>query len=151
MSLIKLNNRNRLFPSWNNDSLKSFLSADDFFFNNDFFEEDSLMPAMNVKEHEKDFEVEFAAPGFNKKDFEVTIDDNILNVCGEKQIEKEEKEEDYTRKEFSYNSFKRSLRLPNSINTDQEIKATYENGILKLNLLKKEEAIAAPKKVIEVK
>ena len=149
MSLIKFNNRNRLFPSWNNDSLKSFLSSDDFF-NNDFFEQDSLMPAMNVKEHENDFEIEFAAPGFSKKDFEVTIKDNVLNVCGEKKLEKEEKEEDYTRKEFSYNSFKRSLSLPKTVNADQDVKATYKDGILKLNLHKKEEAKEQPKKVIEV-
>jgi HSP20 family protein len=149
MSLIKFNNRNRLFPSWNNDSLKSFLSSDDFF-NNDFLEEDSLMPAMNVKEHDDDFEIEFAAPGFSKKDFEVTIDDNILNVCGEKKTEVEEKEEDYTRKEFSYNSFKRSLSLPKTVNADQNVKATYKNGILKLNLQKKEELKEQPKKVIEV-
>jgi len=149
MSLIKFNNRNKLFPSWNNDSLKSFLSSDDFF-NNDFFEEDSLMPAMNVKEHDDDFEIEFAAPGFSKKDFEVTIDDNILNVCGEKKTEVEEKEEDYTRKEFSYNSFKRSLSLPKTVSPDQNVKATYKNGILKLNLLKKEEVKEQLKKVIEV-
>jgi len=149
MSLIKINNRNRLFPSWNNDSLKSFLSSDDFF-NNDFFEEDSLMPAMNVKEHDDEFEIEFAAPGFSNKDFEVTIYDNILNVCGEKKTELEEKEEDYTRKEFSYNSFKRSLSLPKTVNADQNVKATYKNGILKLNLQKKEEAKEQPKKIIEV-
>lgn len=149
MSLIKFNNRNRLFPSWNNDSLKSFLSSDDFF-NNDFFEEDSLMPAMNVKEHEKEFEIEFAAPGFSKKDFEVTINDNMLNVCGEKKKETEEKQEDYTRKEFSYNSFRRSLQLPKTVNADQDVKATYKDGILKLNLQKKAEAKAKPKQVIEV-
>ncbi|WP_178988334.1 Hsp20/alpha crystallin family protein [Winogradskyella schleiferi] len=149
MSLIKFNNRNRLFPSWNNDSLKSFLSSDDFF-NNDFFEEDSLMPAMNVQEHEKEFEIEFAAPGFSKKDFEVTINDNMLNVCGEKKKETEEKQEDYTRKEFSYNSFRRSLQLPKTVNADQDVKATYKDGILKLNLQKKAEAKAKPKKVIEV-
>lgn len=149
MSLIKFNNRQRLFPSWTNEGLKNFLSSDDFF-NNDFFEEDSLMPAMNVKEHDEDFEIEFAAPGFNKKDFEVTIDDNILNVCGEKKHEAEEKEEDFTRKEFSYNSFKRSMTLPKSVNTDQEVKATYKNGILKLNLLKKEEAKAKQPKKVEV-
>jgi len=149
MSLIKFNNGNRLFPTWTNDSLKSFLSNDDFF-NHDFLDEDSLMPAMNVKELDKDFEIEFAAPGFSKKDFEVTIDDNTLNVCGEKQKETEEKDEDYTRKEFSYNSFKRSLKLPKSVNTDQDVKATYKNGILKLNLQKKEAAKEQPKKVIEV-
>lgn len=149
MSLIKFNNGRRLFPSWSNEGLKSFLSSDDFF-NNDFFEEDSLMPAMNVKEHDSDFEIEFAAPGFSKKDFEVSIDDNILKVCGNKKEEKEEKEEDYTRREFSYNSFKRSLSLPKSVNTEKEVKAIYENGILRLNLQKKAATKAEPKKVIEV-
>ena len=149
MSLIKFNNRNRLFPSWNNDNLKTFLSTDDFF-NNDFFEEDSLMPAMNVKEHDEDFEIEFAAPGFTKKDFEVTIDDDLLNVCGEKKKELELEEEGYSRKEFSYNSFKRSLKLPTTVDTDQDVKAIYKNGILKLKLLKKEEVKAHSKKVIEV-
>ena len=149
MSLIKFNNRRRLFPTWDNDRLKSFLSADDFF-NTDFFEDDSMLPAMNVKEHDKDFEIEFAAPGFTKDDFQITLQDHTLMVSGEKKFEKEEKEEDFTRKEFSYNSFKRSLRLPESVNTEQDIKATYKNGILKLNLLKNEEELAAPKRVIEV-
>jgi len=149
MTLIKFKNRNRLFPTWNNDNLNTFLSYDDFL-NDDFFEEDSLMPAMNVKEHDEDFEIEFAAPGFSKKDFEVTIDDNMLHVCGEKRKEEEEKDEGYTRKEFSYNSFKRSLKLPNTVNADQDVKAVYKNGILKLNLLKKEEAKEQPKRVIEV-
>ncbi|GAL65808.1 small heat shock protein [Jejuia pallidilutea] len=136
-----------MFP-WNN-GLKNFLSSDEFF-NDDFLDEDSLMPAMNVKEHEDDFEIEFAAPGFNKKDFEVTIEDDMLNVCAEKSEEMEEKEEAFTRKEFSYNSFKRSLKLPTSVNPNEDVKAVYKNGILKLKLLKKEEAKQLPKKVIEI-
>lgn len=148
MSLTKFNNRNRLFP-WNNLDLKSFLGSDDFF-NSDFFAEEGLMPAMNVKEHHTDFEIEFAAPGFNKKDFEVTIEDNVLYVSGEKKMEKEEKEDDYTRQEFSYNSFKRSLRLPETVDVSKEIEATYKNGILKLNLLKKEPIKEIPKKVVEI-
>jgi HSP20 family protein len=147
MSLIKLN-QNKLFPSTNN-GLKTFFNTDDFF-NTNFFEEDALLPAMNVKEHDDGFDIEFAAPGFSKEDFEVTIDDDILNVCGEKEEESEESEDNYTRKEFSYNSFKRSLKLPNAVNTDQNVKATYKNGILKLNLLKKEEAKEVAKKVIKV-
>tara|TARA_R110000868_G_scaffold346902_3_gene608013 strand:- start:2838 stop:3284 length:447 start_codon:yes stop_codon:yes gene_type:complete len=147
MTLIRFNNRNRLFP-WNN-GLKSFLSNDEFF-TDDFFDDDGLMPAMNVKEHDDDFEIEFAAPGFNKKDFDVTIENDMLNVCGEKSHEEEEKEEDYTRKEFNYNSFKRSLKLPTSVNPNKEVKAVYKNGVLKLKLLKKEEAKQLPKKVIEI-
>ncbi|WP_223550323.1 Hsp20/alpha crystallin family protein [Aestuariivivens sp. NBU2969] len=141
---------NRLFPS-NFDNLNSLMRFDDIF-KDDFFEDDSLLPAMNVREHEKDFEIEFAAPGFNKKDFEVTIEDDVLHVLGEKEVEEEEKEDDYARKEFNYKSFKRSMMLPQSVDLDQDVKATYKNGILKVKLLKKEEAIVKepPKKIIEV-
>ena len=149
MSLIKFNKRNRLHP-WTNEGLKSFLSDDDFFKNDFFLEEDSMMPAMNVIEHDNDFEIEFAAPGFTKKDFEVTIDDNVLNIRGEKKKEHEEKDEDYKRREFSYSSFKRSLTLPKSINMDQDVKAKYRDGILKLNLKKKEETKDQSKRVIEI-
>lgn len=149
MSLIKSNNRRRLFPLWRNNNLQNLWDSDDFF-NTDFFEEDSLMPAVNVKEHDKNFEIEFAAPGFSKEDFEVTVDEGVLNVCGKKEEEVEETEEDYTLREFSYNSFKRSLRLPKSIDTDKNVKAAYQNGILKLTLQKEESAKEKPKKTITV-
>lgn len=149
MSLIKFKNRSRLFPSWTNNTFDRLMNVDDIF-NSDFFEENSLMPAMNVIEHKDDFEIEFAAPGFSKKDFVVTIEDNILHVNGEKKKEVEEKDENYTCKEFSYTSFKRSLSLPQSVNLDQKVKATYKNGILKINLLKKEEEKVHTEKVVEV-
>lgn len=150
MTLVKFNNRNRLFPwTWSNDRLKDFLSSEEFF-DDDFFEENSLMPAMNIKDHEKDFEIELAAPGFNKKDFEVTIEGNILHVFGEKRKEEEEKEEDFTRKEFSYNAFKRSLTLPENVKENAKVKAVYKNGILKLNLPKKEMVKKEPLKKIEI-
>lgn len=148
MSLIKFKNRNRLFP-WTNDSLDNFFNADDFF-NTDFFQKNSLLPAMNVKENDDGFDIEFAAPGFSKEDFQITIDNNILNVSSEKENESEESEENYTRKEFNYSSFKRSLKLPESVNLEQDVKATYKDGILKLNLKKREEAKGETKKVIEV-
>ena len=131
--------------------MKNLLRFDDIF-KDDFFDEEGQMPAMNIKEHKKDFEIEFAAPGFDKKDFEVTLEDDVLHVFGEKKVEKEEKDEDFSRKEFSYKSFKRSAMLPTSVDLNQKIKAIYKNGILKVNLLKKEEAVKKlpPKKVIEV-
>lgn len=149
MSLIKFNNSNRLLPSWSNENLKSFLGSDDFFMN-DFFEKDSLMPAMNIKELDTEFKIEFAAPGFSKKDFEVTLNNNMLNVSATKTHEKDEEENSYTLKEFSYNAFKRSLNLPKSVNTDQDVKATYKDGILTLNLQKKAETKKQAKKKIEV-
>jgi len=145
MSLIKFNDR---LP-WNNSAFTNFLNADDFF-NDDFFAKDSLMPAMNVMENENDFEIELAAPGFSKDDFNVIIDDNGLHISAENSEKEEKEEEGYLRKEFNYNSFKRSLRLPESINQEKKVKAHYKNGILKLNLLKKEEAKVLPRKVIEV-
>ena len=143
MSLIK-RNKQRLFPwnspminPWTNTMLKSFFSADDFF-NDDFFEEDSLMLAMNVHETEDLLKVELAAPGFSKKDFEVTLDENVLHISAEKskKEEEEDKETGYSRREFSYNSFRRSLKLPVAINQEQKVKATYDNGILKIALKK---------------
>ena len=149
MTLIK-KNKQRLLP-WGNMLLKDFLSTDDFF-NDDFFEEDSLMPAMNVKETKDNFIVELAAPGFSKKDFDISLDENMLHVSANKSSEKidEDKDAGYTRKEFSYNSFKRSLQIPKAINRDDEVKATYKHGILEVTLNKKEEAKRKPAKHIEV-
>jgi HSP20 family protein len=96
------------------------------------------MPAMNVKDHNDDFEIEFSAPGFSKKDFDVTINDDMLIVYAHKKYHQEPKEDAYSRKEFNYSSFKRSIKLPQSINLDQDVKATYRNGILKLNFQKKD-------------
>jgi len=164
-TLVKRRNRNkmmapwneRLFTPWNNnffpfgnDAMKSLLNFEDPF-KDDFFDEDGLMPAMNVKEDKNDFNIEFAAPGFNKKDFEVTIEDNILHVTGEKTEKEEEKEEGFMRKEFNYSSFRRSFTLPESVDLDQKVKATYKDGILNVDLLKKVESIkGASKKVIEI-
>ena len=148
MSIVKFNNGNRLFP-WSNAGLKNLINYDPFF-EDDLLNEDSFIPAMNIKENEGDYEIEFAAPGFAKKDFDVTIDGDMLNVSAEKSAEKEEKKDNYTRKEFSYNSFNRSLKLPTTVNKDKKVKATYSDGILKLNLLKEEKAKIAPKKKIEI-
>ncbi len=157
MSLIK-KNKQRLSPwnnpminPWDNTMLKGFLNTDDFF-NDDFFEEDSLMPAMNVKETKNKLKVELAAPGFSKKDFEVTLDENVLHISAEKKKEEseEDKETGYSRKEFSYNSFKRSLKLPVTINQNEKVRATYKDGILKITLDKAEDAKVIPTKKIEV-
>lgn len=155
---------NRLLTPWSHSALSPWgsrlfgsipngIRRYDDIFDDDFFEEDSLMPAMNVKEHNDDFEIEFAAPGFSKKDFEVFIEDDVLHVSGEKELEEEQNEDDFSSKEFSYKSFKRSLTLPPAVDLSQDVKALYVNGILTLKLLKKEEVIEkeTPKKVIEVK
>jgi len=145
MSLIKFN-KNR-FPFGNG---LSELFDSDSFFDGDFFNLEKSLPAMNVKEHDTDFEIELASPGFNKKDFEITMKDDVLEVSAQKSMEEEENEEDYTRKEFNYRSFRRSLQLPKTVDDTKEVKATYKNGILKLHLLKKEQAKEKAKRKIEV-
>ena len=104
---------------------------------------------MNIKETGNDYEIELAAPGFDKKDFKVTVENGCLNISAEKSDSKEEKDANYTRREFSHNSFERSLQLPDSIK-DDTINAKYNDGILRFKLAKKEEAKKKKPKVIEV-
>jgi len=106
-------------------------------------------PALNIKEKAEEFEIELAAPGYNKKDFEVNIDDGCLNISATKSETTEEENQNYRRKEFSYNSFEKSLQLPDSV-ADDKIKAKYKNGILKFSLAKKEEAKNHKPKMIEI-
>lgn len=145
MSLVKLDGKR--FP-WN-ESLIDFFNRDTFI-DDDFFNLEKSLPSMNVKEHKDDFEVEFAAPGFDKKDFEITMKDDVLEVSAHKSKEETEKDDDYTRREFNYNAFTRTMQLPKTVDQTKDVKATYKNGILRLSLLKMEEAKEKPKKVIEV-
>ncbi|WP_293295551.1 Hsp20/alpha crystallin family protein [Allomuricauda sp.] len=145
MSLVKLDGKR--FP-WN-ERLIDFFNRDTFF-DDDFFNLEKNHPSMNVKEHKDDFEIEFAAPGFEKKDFKITMKDDVLEVSAQKSKEDTEEDENFTRREFNYNAFKRSLQLPNSVDRTKDVKAMYKNGILKLNVLKMDEAKDGHKKVIEV-
>ncbi len=116
-------------------------------FENDFFSNKfaSNLPAVNIKENNTEFIVEVAAPGLKKDDFKITSEKGMINISAEHEERKEEKEENYTRKEYNYNSFSRSFFLPDDIN-DENIKAKYEDGILKLTLPKKVEVKDVPKK-----
>ena len=90
---------------------------------------------------------------FTKNDFEVSIENDVLWVSADKELEETKEEDNYSRKEFSYKSFKRSCTLPESVDLDQEIKANYNNGILMITLLKNENLVEETplKKVIDVK
>jgi HSP20 family protein len=96
------------------------------------------LPAVNIKETEKNFDIEVAAPGFQKQDFKVDIDNGLLTISAENKNEKEESKENFTRKEFSYSSFTRSFTLPENVR-QEDIKAKYDNGLLRLTLQKTEQ------------
>lgn len=133
MSLVKMNRRK--FP-WLNDGFTSLFDTNDFL-SDDFFIQEKNVPAMNVKENKNNFEVELALPGFSKNEIEVILEDDLLKVRAQKSNEKEVVEENYTRKEFSYNEFERKFKLPATVDSKEKVKAHYENGILNLNLVKK--------------
>ncbi|MCB0524086.1 MAG: Hsp20/alpha crystallin family protein [Saprospiraceae bacterium] len=117
------------------------------FFNrglSDFIGNDTLLsqPATNVTENDDAFNLALAAPGFDKKDFVLNVENGHLTIEARHEEKNEvsgEKAERFLRREFRYESFKRSFKLPETINVDA-IKAVYDNGVLKVELPKKEEA-----------
>ena len=140
MSLVRRNNT--LFPSLMNEFFKP-----DWFGGMERFE--NTLPAVNIKENETGFELELAIPGQKKEDFHVDIDENVMTVSMETKSEAETSEDNYTRKEFSYRSFRRAFTLPETIDEDK-IEASYTDGILKFVLPKKDEALPKPKRNISI-
>lgn len=110
-------------------------------------------PAVNIREEDTSFVLELVAPGRKKEDFKIEIDNDLLSISFESKNEslegKEVEKVKYTRKEYSFSSFKRAFTLPETVNKDA-IKAGYENGILSFNLPKKEEALPKPKRFIDL-
>lgn len=111
----------------------------------------STVPAVNIVETNDDFEIEVAAPGYNKENFKVELQQNQLRISGGKEQKKHENESvRYTKREFDYANWERVFTLPNSVHSDN-IEAHYVNGILSLVIPKKEEAKVKPPKTIEIK
>ena len=105
----------------------------------DFFENEmpySFKAPVNIQETEKGYTIELAVPGFSKEEFSILVENRILRIKGEHVENKKEESEKYTRREFSKSSFERSFSLPSEIKED-DIEASYENGILKLELTRK--------------
>ena len=148
MKLAKKTNGRQVRPLFRN-------LFDDFWGTDQFFEGEWLptprfqTPAVNIKDNEKGFEIEVAAPGLNKDDFDVTIENGILCITSEKEERKEEKKDNYTREEFNYTSFSRSFSLPDYVDPDS-IEAKYKEGVLRLTL-KKLELVTPPTKKIQIK
>ncbi len=110
------------------------------FFNNDFFKGFSTgtsIPAVNIFEDDKGFDMEVAAPTFKKEDFKLDFDAGVLVISGERQEEAKEDTRRVTKREFNYTTFKRSFTLPNSVDPEK-ISAKYSEGILHIRLGKKE-------------
>lgn len=140
----------------------------DFFpsvFDDDFFAGDLInwmrsgfpiqnktLPAVNVKESDNEYMIEVAAPGMAKDDFKVNIENNRLTISSEKKYESEEKnkKENYTRREFSYQSFQRSFTIPEDEVDANKVNASYKDGILHISLPKKAEVKTKLSKEIKI-
>lgn len=144
MSLVKFSNQ---FPS-----------LFDRFFEGDLFDWSSrnysltntTLPSVNIKENQDGYEVEMAAPGLGKDDFRIELNHDQLTISSEKKTQEESGEDkQFTRREFSYQSFSRTFTLPSTAAADK-IKAKYDNGILRVSIPKKEEAKPKPPKQISI-
>lgn len=123
---------------------------------NDFFDgvvsnniTKSFSPSVNVKESDQEFKLELAAPGLSKDDFKINIENDMLNISAEKKEEQATQNEKYTRKEFSYSSFKRTFTLPETADREK-ISAAYDNGVMTLVIPKKDEARPKPLREIKI-
>jgi len=142
-----------------NNEFSSVPSLFDDFFNKDLWDwglrnnsmTNTSIPAVNIRETADTFEVEMAAPGMNKNDFKIELDNNVLTIRSEKQRADEQKEgERYARREFSYQSFERTFQLSKDVVDVDKIQAKYENGLLHLVIPKREEAKQRPPRMIQI-
>jgi len=142
------NNSNQTFPTlsnWLDDIFNRDLPS--VFTSN--FNTGMTLPKVNIKETADDFMVEMAVPGLKKSDFHIDIDNQVLSISTETKDLEEQHDENYTRREFGYSSFKRTFTLPESVN-DEKINASYKEGILSIFLPKKEEAKQKPARSIKI-
>jgi len=125
-----------------------FFNTDNFFDNNWLNRWEKEFPAVNIAENEKNYSVEVVAPGFQKGDFKLKVDGDVLTISAESKAEHNEggNGKEYTRREYSYNSFTRSFQLPENVK-DDSISAGYKDGILNIELPKSKVQAKATKEI----
>jgi HSP20 family protein len=146
MTLVKFNPDKR-----NSSLLPGFSDVFDSIFNDTFFNDRMVtrVPAVNISETENNYHVELAAPGLKKEDFKLNLERNVLNIAVEQTASQEENQKNYSKREYSYSSFVRSFTLPESAD-DSQINASYTDGILRIDIAKREEAKSL-RRQIEIK
>jgi HSP20 family protein len=147
-----LSKRDRYNPS-TNSMIEDFFNKDLFDWNDKNFSAfGTTLPSANVTETDKKFEIDLAAPGMKKDDFKIELKNSVLSISSEKEEKREEKDAkgNFTRKEFSYQSFFRSFSLPENAD-DNKIAASYKDGILHIDVSKKPGEAPKTSKTITVK
>ncbi|GAB2785971.1 Hsp20/alpha crystallin family protein [Rhabdobacter roseus] len=150
MTLVKRNPKLSVSPF---DNLVDRLISNDLFewSSRNFSTTNTTLPAVNIREDDEQFAVEMAAPGLKKEDFKIELNHQVLSISSERKESREEEDQNanYTRREFSYQSFVRSFSLPEVVDTEK-IDARYADGVLHVVLPKREEAKPKPARVIEI-
>jgi len=136
MTLVKFNSNQ---PS--NAPMPGISDVFESIFNDTFFNDRMIarVPAVNISESDESYHIELGAPGLKKQDFKINVDRNMLHISVEQQAENTNSGRVYNKREFSYSSFVRSFTLPELADYNR-IDATYEDGVLKIDVAKKEEA-----------
>src|SRR6476659_7139348 len=143
MTVVKFNNR----PANGFNLLDNFFNELPAFFKDDFGTKAQGFIPVNVKETKDAYQLDVVAPGFEKNDFNINLEKNILTISAEKKSETENKEEKQIRKEYGYHSFKRSFTIDEKVD-GEKIEAKYVNGVLTLNIPRKEEVKASAKEIL---
>ena len=144
--------KNGGFPSLLSDFFNTSLIDRDFFdLDRDFFPSrlGVNVPKANITETPKEYKLELAAPGLERKDFNIEVENHMLTISAEKEEEKNEKDGEYSRREYSFNSFSRSFTLPENVK-EGDIDAKYENGVLKVSIPKAKETPAKSARKVAV-
>jgi len=123
---------------------------DNFFTNGHNYASEGSTPAVNVAEDEREYRIEVAVPGLNRKDVRIDLEDDVLTISSERNEKRGEKKEHYMRREFRQSEFKRSFQLPESVDQNK-IEASHDAGILTIQLPKREEVLQKAPKQIEIK
>ena len=144
---IKVMNMIRKTTPWFPSLFDEFFTRD---FGIDLAPRTHQTPAVNITEKDNAFHLELVAPGKEKKDFDVELEEDTLTISTNSDSGIAEDDTQFTRREFDYASFNRSFRIPETIDT-KCIKANYKNGLLSIILPKRKEAIPEPKKQIEIR
>lgn len=147
MTLIRRNQTQPVFTNFFDDFLNKEWS--DLGLKN-YSRTNTTIPSVNIRENDDNFLIEVAAPGLEKTDFSIEVNQGTLKISSEIKNENQLKEESYTRREFSYQSFCRSFSLPLTVDSDK-IEAKYDKGILIVTIPKREEAKPKPVKLIDIK
>lgn len=148
MTLVKRNNNfYPTFPTFFDRFLNGELADWD---TTNYSTTNTTIPAVNVNETDDKYEIEVASPGMKKEDFNVKVENNQLTISSEHKDEKKDTKKSYSRREFSYQSFQRSFTLPEGHIVTDKISAKYNDGILHVELPKREEVKPQPAKEIEI-